>query len=59
MIHSYKVAHAACQYKAVENFVGAEVSVQTIEYRIFAGINNTTDGINNAAGQQPAKGAFV
>ena len=58
-IHSNKVTHAACQYEAVENFVGTEIFMQTVKYRKFAGINNAADGINNAAGKKPAKGILV
>ena len=59
MVHGYEVAQAACQYEAVENFVGAEVFVQTVKYRELAGINNTADGVNNTAGQQPEESAAV
>ena len=58
-VHGYKVTHTACQYEAVENFVGAEVFMQPVEYRKFAGINNTADGVNDSPCKQPAKSIVV
>ena len=43
----------------MENFVGTEIFVQTVEYREFAGVDYAADGINDTAGQKPVKCLFV
>lgn len=58
-VHGYKVTHTACQYKAVKNFMGTEVFMQSVEYRKFAGINDAADGVNNSACKQPAKSMVI
>lgn len=50
-VHEYKVACAACHAEKVEDFMGAEVLVDGIEKRQFQGVNDTSDGINDAAGK--------
>ena len=59
MIHSNEVAHTACQYKAVEDFVGTEIFMEPVKHREFAGVNYTADGVNDAAGQEPEKSISV
>ena len=49
-VHRYKVTHTSCQNKAVKNFMRTEIFVQAVKYRKFAGVNDTADCINNAAG---------
>jgi len=58
-VHSNKVTHTSGQNEAMENFVGAEVFVQPVKYREFAGINDSADRINDSAGKEPAKRIVV
>ena len=58
-VHGNEVTHTACKNKAVKNFMGAEIFVQMIKNREFAGINNSTDGVNDTAHKKPEKGFMV
>ena len=55
-VHKYEMTDASAHDKQVKDFVGAKIFVPGIKNRKFKGIDNTADGVNNAAGQKPAKG---
>ena len=47
------MADASAHDEEVEHFVGTEEFMLCIEERKFQGIDDTTNGIDDAAGQQP------
>ena len=53
------MAETSGQNKAVKNFVGAEIFMDAVEYREFAGIKNASDGVDDSPGKKPKKGCFV
>lgn len=53
------MAETSCQYKAVENFVGTEIFMNPVEYREFASVQDSSDGVDDAAGKKPKKGCGI
>ena len=47
------MAYTPSHHKEVENLVGAEVLVLTMERLEFQGIDDTADGVNDAAPKEP------
>ena len=56
--HCYIVAQASGHDKHVEDFMGSEELVSGIEDRKFQCVNNSADGVDDAACHQPYKGCF-
>lgn len=54
-IHDYEMADASSHNKEVKNLVGAKVFMPGVENRKLQGIDHTSYGIDQAAGQQPAE----
>ena len=50
------MTEAAAHDKQMENFVGTEIFVFGIEDRQLQRVDDAADGINDAAGQEPAEG---
>ena len=50
------MAYAATHNKEVENLMGAEIFMSGVEDRQLQRVDDSAYGVDNAAGQQPAKG---
>ena len=55
MIHKDKVTDTSTHHEQMENFMAAEVFVKCVKYRKFQSIDYTTDGVDDAACQKPAR----
>lgn len=55
MIHKDKVTDTSTHHEQMKNFMAAEVFVKCVKYRKFQSIDYTTDGVDDAACQKPAK----
>lgn len=49
------MAQAAAHDEQMENFVGTKIFMSGIKNRQLQGIDDAANGINNPAGQKPAK----
>ena len=56
-IHKYEVADASSHDKQMKNFMGTEVPVLVIENRQLQCIDNTADGVDDTACQEPEESA--
>ena len=54
-IHHNKMAYAPSHHKQMEDFMGAEVFVQLIEYRKLQRVDHTADCVEDPSCQQPCK----
>lgn len=54
-IHYNKMAHTSQHHKDMKYFVGAEILMLRIEDRKLQRIDHTADGIDDAAGKEPAE----
>ena len=50
------MTEASAHHEEMEDFMGTEVFVASIEDRQFECIDNATDGIDDASGKQPEEG---
>ena len=50
------MAEASAHYKKMEDLVGTEVLVAGVEDRKLQGVDNAAYGIDDASGEEPAKG---
>ena len=55
-IHEHEMAEASAHHEEMEDFMGTEVFVASIEDRQFQCIDNAADGIDDASGKQPEEG---
>lgn len=55
-VHEDEVAEASGQDKKMEDLMGSEIFVPGVKERKLQGVDDTSDGINDAAGQKPAEG---
>ena len=54
-IHKNVMAEASAHHEKVEDFMASEVLVLSVEDRKFQCVDNTADGVNNTACQEPAE----
>ena len=55
-VHHHVMAEASAHDEEMEDLVGAEIFMLRVEDRQFQRVDDSADGIDNAACQKPAEG---